>query len=120
VPSAERLAVRRRCVGVVLRILAVGLASFAIGFFYIQGRILKILRTRHSNVCEQLGRPTLLLNNTIANQRRLKAFLGSSDFDSLADAELTKLYLASLRWRRVDRVIVAVFIPSIAVEWFRQ
>lgn len=60
-------------------------------------RLIRMLRERHERIYESLGRPTLLLNNSVANSARLMAFLWKGRFRETSDQEL----IQCASWLRV-------------------
>ena len=60
-------------------------------WFVLMARLHRILRTRHSETYDRLGRPTLFLNNSIRNGAATIRFLLGGHFRQLRDPELLKL-----------------------------
>jgi hypothetical protein len=95
-------------------------ALFAVMFvlvgvsFYLSARILSILKERYPEIWNELGRPSLFLNNSIQNSSNLRAFLRSPRATALADGQLDRLIVAS-RW--VVRVYFVVF-PAAIIAMF--
>jgi hypothetical protein len=54
-------------------------------------RLFHILRTRHAEIYDTLGRPSLILNNTIRNNFTTLRFLLGGHFRQLRDPELLRL-----------------------------
>ncbi|TCS36729.1 hypothetical protein [Reinekea marinisedimentorum] len=59
-------------------------------WFYLCKKMYGMLGTRHESVYEELGKPTLFLNNTIENGRKFNRFLFKREWLSLDDVELEK------------------------------
>jgi hypothetical protein len=57
--------------------------------FISHGALLRRLRNHHSDVWDQLGQPSLFLNNTISNNFRVTGFVWSGKFLKLHDARLS-------------------------------
>jgi hypothetical protein len=51
-------------------------------------KLIRLLRERHERIYESLGRPTLLLANSVSSSARLMAFLWKGSFKQTADQEL--------------------------------
>lgn len=66
---------------IVFLVLGVGVA---VGFV-LHSRFLKILKTRHPDVWETLGKPSLFLNNSIKNGWAVQRFLFKKEYLSLND-----------------------------------
>ncbi len=60
-------------------------------WFVLMARLHRVLRTRHSEEYEKLGRPTLFLNNTIQNGLATIRFLLGGRFRQLRDPALLRL-----------------------------
>lgn len=61
-----------------------------VGLFFLNANFLRRLETMHQEKWSELGRPTLVLNNSIKNNLATFYFLKNRDFEALNDAELTK------------------------------
>jgi hypothetical protein len=73
---------------------------------YLQSRVLRILRERHPEVFEAMGRPSLFLNNSIENTWRLTRFVWSSKGEGAQlDPEIASC-ARILRWTFVAYVLV--------------
>lgn len=51
-------------------------------------KLIRLLRERHERIYESLGRPTLILNNSVLNSTRLMAFGWRGRFKETSDREL--------------------------------
>ncbi|MEO8352247.1 MAG: hypothetical protein ABI680_10995 [Chthoniobacteraceae bacterium] len=60
-------------------------------WFVLMTRFFRILRIRHPKIYDQLGRPTLIKNNTIQNGIAWSRFLLGGRFRKLDDPGLTRL-----------------------------
>lgn len=89
--------------------------SCAFGFF-LQHVFLSQLRSRHSQKWEALGRPTLFLNNSIANGLAVQRFLWRGEYRALGDRTFARLgnfmrvYMAA--YLALFVLIIAVFMMS--------
>jgi hypothetical protein len=54
-------------------------------------RLLRDMRSRHPGVWESLGRPTLVVNNTISNGLAVQRFLWRKEYEALGDPEFERL-----------------------------
>lgn len=63
----------------------------ALVWLVLMSRLYRILRTRHPETYEQLGRPTLFLNNSPQNGIATVRFLLGGHFRQLNDPELLRL-----------------------------
>ncbi len=54
-------------------------------------RFLRELRLRHADIWESLGRPTLIMNNSISNGLAVLRFLWRRDYESIDDPEFVRL-----------------------------
>ena len=57
----------------------------------LQWRFLSLLRTRHAQTWESLGRPSLFWNNSVANVCAVFQFLWRKDYLALGDPQFAKL-----------------------------
>ncbi len=57
-------------------------------WFILMNRLFKILRTRHPNTYDSIGRPTLFLNNNIQNGLLTLRFLLGRRYRQIQDPEL--------------------------------
>jgi hypothetical protein len=80
-------------------------------WFVLVARLHRLLRTRHPNVYDSLGRPTLILNNTIRNGWLFTRFLLGGHFQDINDRET--LWLC--QFMRVFAFCYLVFFVSIFV-----
>lgn len=67
-------------------------------------RVINVLRERHKELYESLGRPALLLNNSISNSTRLVVFIWSKRLGETSDQGLIRSALW-LRWIQCAYVI---------------
>lgn len=67
-------------------------------------RVISILREEHEDLYDSLGRPTLLLNNSVSNSSRLVAFIWSGRVREASDPDLLRCALR-LRWIRAAYVV---------------
>jgi hypothetical protein len=59
--------------------------------FAMHSQLLRQLRARHPQVWESLGRPTLIMNNSVANGLAVQRFLWRKEFQTLGDPEFARL-----------------------------
>jgi hypothetical protein len=78
------------------------------------------LRSRHSQTWEALGRPTLFLNNSIANGLAVLRFLWRRDYRALGDDEFAGFASFLRGYMTVYLVVfvltIAVFVTSIGSQ----
>jgi hypothetical protein len=67
-------------------------------------RVISILREEHEDLYDSLGRPTLLLNNSVSNSSRLVAFIWSGRVREASDPDLLRCALR-LRWIQAAYVV---------------
>jgi hypothetical protein len=60
-------------------------------WFVLVTRLFRLLRTRHPDVYDSLGRPTLILNNSIRNSWLFTRFLLGGHFEAIDDGETLRL-----------------------------
>jgi len=60
-------------------------------WFYLCHRLFKILKTRHPEKYASMGSPTLIMNNSLANNIAFMKFLFKREWRSLNDDGLTSL-----------------------------
>ncbi len=77
---------------------------------------LEALRERHPAAWEELGSPTLIWNNSIANSLRSQRFLWASRYIGLEDAELNRLASALKVVSVLYAVIFAFLIWAVAAQ----
>ncbi len=65
----------------------------------------KIFRVRHQNLWEKLGKPTMILNNSIANNLSVLRFLWKKEYEKTKDSEL----IAVCRFNRIYFQIYLIF-----------
>ena len=65
-------------------------------WFYLCHKIFGILRTRHPEKYEEMGKPTLIMNNSISNNLSFIKFLFKREWLELNDEGLSKLGNAML------------------------
>lgn len=70
------------------------------------------LEEYHREAWMELGSPTLILNNSMANQRRINRFLWSGAYRDLADPTLDRLALAA---RVFGGLSVLLFLAGAAI-----
>jgi len=78
-------------VQIVLQVLFFILTGCVIVWFVLVARLHRLLRTRHPNIYDSLGRPTLILNNSIKNGALFIRFLLGGHFESIDDGETLRL-----------------------------
>jgi hypothetical protein len=61
-----------------------------VGIIYYE-KLLRILKERHTSIWRSLGSPTLLMNNTISNQKLMMAYINKKDYLNSKDQELIRL-----------------------------
>jgi hypothetical protein len=59
--------------------------------FALHSYFLRELRSRHPDIWESLGRPTLIMNNSISNGLAVQRFLWRREYESLDDPEFVQL-----------------------------
>jgi hypothetical protein len=67
------------------------LMGCVIVWFALVVRLHRLLRTRHPDVYDALGRPTLILNNSIKNGWLFTRFLLGGHFENIDDGETLQL-----------------------------
>ena len=67
------------------------LLACVIVWFVLVTRLFRLLRTRHPDVYESLGSPTLILNNSIRNGWLFTRFLLGGHFRDIDDTETVRL-----------------------------
>ena len=77
----------------------------------LQHRLLTRLRTHHVLTLEALGRPTLIINNSLTNSVAVLRFLWRRDYRALDDSQLVRL---AGRLRVILVVYVLLFVSIIA------
>src|SRR6266853_7049842 len=60
-------------------------------WFVLTARLYRLLRTRHPDVYDSLGRPTLIFNNNIRNGWLVTQFLLGGHFEGIEDSETLRL-----------------------------
>lgn len=60
-------------------------------WFFLCHRLFKILETRHPATYEAMGKPSLIMNNSISNNISFMKFLFGGQWRDLEDDRLTKL-----------------------------
>src|SRR4051812_11754041 len=83
-------------------------------WFVLVARLHRLLRTRHPNVYDSLGRPTLILNNSLQNSGLFLRFLFGGHFESIDDGETVRL----CRFMRVFAFCYLVLFVAAAVFGF--
>ena len=78
-------------INVILGISFATLVLSVLVWFVLISRLHRILRTRHSETYDRLGRPTLFLNNSVQNGIATIRFLLGGHFRQLNDPELLRL-----------------------------
>lgn len=63
---------------------------FVIGIFYNQ-KLINILKTRHVKLWQSLGSPSLILNNSLDNNKQIWKFLRTKDYLKYGDPKLIKV-----------------------------
>ena len=77
----------------------------------LQHRLLTRLRTHHVQTWEALGRPTLIINNSLTNSVAVLRFLWRREYRALDDSQLVRL---AGRLRVILVVYVLLFVSIIA------
>jgi len=67
------------------------ITAYFIGWFVMCGQFLRMLRTRHEQRWIALGKPSLILNNSISNGIAVTRFLWRRKYMELEDERLTRL-----------------------------
>ncbi len=78
---------------------------------WLDWRVLRLLRERHNGVWTQLGKPTLIWNNSIANSLAVLRFVWSGEPGKLGDRELSVM-IGFLRC--LQAAYLGVFLLAIA------
>jgi hypothetical protein len=86
-----------------LPILFITLVVSAVFGLALQHNFLTRLRKRHTQTWEALGRPTLLLNNSLTNSFAVLQFLWRREYHALDDSQSVKL-------AGILRVFLAVYV----------
>lgn len=60
-------------------------------WFYLCHRMFKALRTRHPEKYESMGRPSLIMNNSLSNNISFMKFLFKREWQDLNDSSLASL-----------------------------
>lgn len=76
-----------------------------------------ILRRRHREAWVQLGSPTLILNMSMANQRRVNRFLWGGAYRELGDPTLDRIALGA---KILGCVSVVLFLAGVLIVLSRQ
>jgi hypothetical protein len=103
-----------------LAILFVSLVVSCPAGFVLHGMLLSQLRSRHPRTWEMLGRPTMFLNNSIANGLAVQRFLWRRQYVTLGDTQFSRLasflrgYL--LVYLLLFIVTIGVFISGISSQ----
>ena len=67
------------------------LFGFIALWFFLCTRMFKILRTRHPDVYERMGSPSLIMNNTISSNLKFMKFLFTRRWTRMPDKGLCQL-----------------------------
>ena len=89
--------------GIVMAVVGSLLLLLIIGVVQTQ-RAISLLREAHEDLYDSLGRPTLLLNNSISNSTRLVVFIWSGRVREASDPDLLRCALR-LRWIQATYVV---------------
>jgi hypothetical protein len=76
------------------------------GGIVLHARFLRALRQSHPRAWESLGRPTMVLNNTIRNSRATQRFLRRREYGALADPRLSALCNVLRVYTRVYTILL--------------
>ena len=102
-----------------ISLLAALVVGFATGVLN-HARIIRILRRRHEDEWKQIGSPSLIENNSIANARRLRVFLKNRGHERLGDEQLNRSVRVQQFIERAYVVVLLVFaiyfIASLSVK----
>jgi len=79
------------CVGVPEEYLLIPLAVVAVIGFGMSYRFLAYLRNNHHEVWEELGSPSLILNNSIRNSLATMSFMWRKEYIRLGDHKLIRI-----------------------------
>jgi len=93
-----------------LVLLIVGFAAGATSYAH----ILRVIRGRHEAKWKEMGSPTLIRNNSIASNRRMRSFMQSGEFEVLGDSSLSR---SVRRHRVIERVYIMIFV-LFAIHFF--
>src|SRR5205809_5245169 len=72
-------------------ILCCVIIAYFIGIMALHGYLLRSLRTRHEERWIALGKPSLILNNSISNGFAVQRFLWQRQYLDLEDEHITRL-----------------------------
>ncbi len=86
------------------------LVLLAIPSIYLHYRFLSILKERYSEKWNELGRPTLIKNNSIKNNIAVLKFLKNRDYLTMGDKQLTNI--AILLWT-FAYIYIVVFVITL-------
>jgi uncharacterized membrane protein len=81
------------------------LVAFVIGLT-MHHHLLREMRSRHPDLWESLGRPTLVINNSVSNGLAVQRFLWRKDYEALHDPEFI---LLARRLRTFNLAYLAFF-----------
>jgi hypothetical protein len=81
---------------------------------------LREMRSRHPRVWESLGRPTLVMNNSISNGLAFLRFLWRRDYDALDDPEFARLGRQLRTFTFAYLILLAAVLGWSFIEIFRS
>ncbi len=98
-------------------ILFIILAAAVVVGMVLQQRLLSRLRIQHVQTWEALGRPSLFMNNSMANNLSVLKFLWRRDYLTLGDDGLIRLADFLRIYQLVYACFFAVFFVLINLSW---
>lgn len=96
------------------------ISPVAIFGMYLHYRMLKILENRHFKVWEELGKPSLFLNNNISNNLTTLRFIALRRYVPLKDENLTKLCNFIIVFDIFYLVGFCIFFVVISLGWLNK
>jgi uncharacterized membrane protein YhaH (DUF805 family) len=101
-----------------LLIIWISLMVFVVSSGVVTSILYRRLRDRHRETWMALGSPTLILNSSIANRRRVNQFLRRGEHRQLGDQTLDRLALAAKVLGGLSMVLfLAGFFMVLARQW---
>lgn len=96
-------------------IIGVLLLAMLFAWFYLCHQMFKVLRERHPETYEAMGKPSLVLNNSISNNAAFLRFLCARGWRDLGDPQLTGL---GKRMLGVGSVYILLFLSIFVLVGF--
>ena len=85
------------------------LVAFVVGFIA-HAKFIGILRKRHKNSWERLGKPTLFWNSSISNDLSVQKFISSKGYEELNDKELRTVGNFNRIFNRIYIIVFAIIL----------